>query len=117
MVWGKGLVQLEEKAALEAQVEAERAKPFARTADDKDMNEHLKGQQRWGDPMAGRVAKKQSAKPKYSGPYPPNRFGIPPGFRWDGVDRSNGFEREYFAAQNQRKTRDAEARAWATEQM
>jgi len=117
MVWGKGLVQLEERAALEKQIQDEKSKPFARRADDKDMNEQLKEVTRWGDPMAARLAKKSSAKPKYNGPYPPNRFGIPPGFRWDGVDRSNGFERQYFAAQNTRKTNDLEATAWATEQM
>ena len=71
---------------------------------------------RWGDPMAGKI-KTKSNKPKYQGPFPPNRYGIPPGYRWDGVNRSNGFESKWFASRNDRAVLEAEAHAWSTEAM
>ena len=58
-----------------------------------------------------------SGKPKYEGSFLPNRFGIPPGHRWDGVDRSNGYEKQWFERQNSRRAIEEEAYKWSTSDM
>ena len=91
--------------------------PVARHADDVVLNEELRGKERWNDPAAGFLVKKKAGKsatgkPLYKGAAPPNRYGIRPGYRWDGVDRGNGFEAEWFKARNRKSNRAELEYAW-----
>ncbi|CAG0913394.1 unnamed protein product [Notodromas monacha] len=108
----------------------EMSKPLARYADDEDLERQLKEQERADDPMLEYVRRKKMEKfkeanpnyverPKYKPPPQPpiNRFNVWPGYRWDGVDRSNGFENEFFAKQASRKAGESEAYKWSTEDM
>jgi len=121
MEWGKGLVQREEVERRKAELEKEKTRGLARYADDQELNEDLKAKERWNDPAAAFLTKTQSKgprRPTYNGPTPPpNRFGIKPGYRWDGVDRSNGFEKKYFQAINSKRRVVGEAHAWSVEDM
>lgn len=110
----KGDVQRDEARRRREALEDVRVQGVARRADDADLNAELKAQARWGDTMAEFVGqgggggsaaaaagkKKTKSRPVYPGAAPPNRYGIRPGYRWDGVDRSNGFEMERFKAIN-----------------
>ncbi|MCJ1321680.1 Pre-mRNA-splicing factor cwc26 [Xylographa vitiligo] len=104
----KGDVQRVQLAKRKEELAEAKFLPVARYADDEDLNDELKERDRWNDPAAPFLSKKKqgksvTGKPLYTGPAMPNRYGIRPGYRWDGVDRGNGFEKEYFAAQNKRK--------------
>jgi pre-mRNA-splicing factor CWC26 len=112
-----GDVQRVEREARREKLAEARLLPLARYADDEELNEELKEVARWNDPAAGFLSKKKAGKsvtgrPLYQGPAAPNRYGIRPGYRWDGVDRGNGFEGEYFKAQNRRKNLKALDYAW-----
>ncbi|KAI0051345.1 hypothetical protein FA95DRAFT_315622 [Auriscalpium vulgare] len=121
MEWGKGLVQRDEAEERRKQEEKMRTRAFARHADDEDLNREQKDKDRWNDPAAAFLAKKRNKgprKPEYNGPTPaPNRFGIKPGYRWDGVDRGNGFEKKYFQRMNERKRVGQESHSWSVEDM
>ncbi|KAF9151596.1 Pre-mRNA-splicing factor cwc26 [Linnemannia schmuckeri] len=123
MEWGKGLVQREAEEEKKRREQEEKLKPLARYKDDKDLNEELKERDRWNDPAAmflsGTKKSKKSAPkfPLYQGNFPSNRFNIRPGYRWDGVDRSTGFEKDYIQRMNTRKNNAAEAHMWSVEDM
>ncbi|KAF2863908.1 hypothetical protein K470DRAFT_209877 [Piedraia hortae CBS 480.64] len=102
----QGEVQKQLKEDRRRELEEVKTMGVARYADDKRMNEELKAQERWNDPMAGLVRPSGRREKKvYKGAFEPNRYGIKPGWKWDGVDRGNGFERKWFAARNGVKER------------
>ncbi|KAK8105853.1 uncharacterized protein PG998_003675 [Apiospora kogelbergensis] len=117
----RGEVQQEETRRRREELDDVRVKGVARHADDEEMNAELKAKSRWGDTMADFVGKSDSGggsgsgalvkaggskkkakdrRPVYQGAAPPNRYGIKPGYRWDGVDRGTGFEADRFKAIN-----------------
>uniref|UniRef100_A0A5B7BXN0 BUD13 homolog n=2 Tax=Davidia involucrata TaxID=16924 RepID=A0A5B7BXN0_DAVIN len=142
--WGKGLAQKREAEARLQELELEKEKPFARTRDDPEFDSMLKDRVRWGDPMAHLVKRKHSEhflpdlgdneKMKESGfiipqdipshswikrglDAAPNRYGIKPGRHWDGVDRSNGFEKESIKRTNEKQATEREAYLWSVSDM
>ncbi|KAJ7782771.1 Pre-mRNA-splicing factor of RES complex-domain-containing protein [Mycena metata] len=121
MEWGKGLVQRDEAEKRKQELEKQRGSKFARYADDADLNEEMKSKELWNDPAAQFLTKKRAKgprKPEYTGPPPPpNRFGIKPGYRWDGVDRGNGFEKKLFQSKNATKRKGLESYQWSAEDM
>ncbi|XP_034245236.1 BUD13 homolog [Thrips palmi] len=120
--WGKGVKQTEDQQVRLQNDLYEMSKPLARYADDADLDSYLKDQDREGDPMLEYLQnkKKEQSKnkvPVYQGSFPPNRYNIRPGYRWDGVDRSCGYERKWFEAKNAKKAVEEEAYKWSTSDM
>ncbi|XP_041030476.1 BUD13 homolog isoform X3 [Carcharodon carcharias] len=126
--WGKGVAQEEQQRKNVIDALHEMQKPLARHIDDEDLDRFLREKERDGDPMAGLIRKKKekeaknknafAEKPMYSGPAPPpNRFNLYPGYRWDGVDRSNGFEQKRYARLADKKAVQEIAYKWSVEDM
>ncbi|XP_066589750.1 BUD13 homolog [Prorops nasuta] len=122
--WGKGLKQVQDREDKLQDDLYEMSKPLARYADDADLDRRQREQEREGDPMLEYIKQKQIKEgkrrpdaPKYEGSFMPNRYGIKPGHRWDGVDRSNGYEKKWFDAQNAKVAAQEEAYKWSTADM
>ncbi|KAL4602207.1 hypothetical protein ACB092_10G037000 [Castanea dentata] len=140
--WGKGLAQKQEAEARLQELESEKDKPFARTRDDPELDKMLRERIRDGDPMAHLKKHPElillnlgdNEKMKESGfvvpqdipdhswlkrrlDAAPNRYGIRPGRHWDGVDRSNGFEKGLFKRMNEKRATQTEAYLWSVSDM
>ncbi|CAJ2501865.1 Uu.00g047180.m01.CDS01 [Anthostomella pinea] len=129
----KGEVQIEASRRRREDLLDAKTMAVARGADDEEMNAEMKGKVRWGDTMVafvgqndgrtvgaaggggggkGSGGKKIKGRPIYQGAWAPNRYQIRPGYRWDGVDRSNGFEAERFKAINRRERNKGLEYSW-----
>lgn len=126
--WSKGLVQREDQIEKIENDLHEMSKPLARYEDDTDLEKMLREREREDDPMLKEIRKKRDEEkakepghkvyPKYNGPPPPaNRFKILPGYRWDGVNRSNGYEAKYFNRISDREAIQEEAYHWSVQDM
>uniref|UniRef100_A0A6B2L883 Pre-mRNA-splicing factor CWC26 n=1 Tax=Arcella intermedia TaxID=1963864 RepID=A0A6B2L883_9EUKA len=135
--WGGGKKLTKEEDEEKRRFEEEqKGMPYrGATTEDEQLNEEYRNAVRFGDPMAELLAKKIKKrerkrmkklgivpkpvipKKEYKGYCPPNRFGIKPGFEWDGIDRSNGYEKTYFERINERKAREDMEVRWAQEDL
>jgi len=113
-----GDVQRKQRETRKKELEDIKSMPVARTIDDEVLNDDLRSRERWNDPAAGFLTQKAApgasvtGRPLYRGSFQPNRYGIRPGHRWDGVDRANGFEKEWFASRNKRNRMEALEYQW-----
>jgi len=102
-----GLVQLLDLEESRKNLAKAGSSNLARYADDNELNSELKNKEHDDDPLLSFNPKKskkhvsRTGRKLFKGGYPENRFGIVPGWRWDGVDRSNGFEKAWFKKQGE----------------
>ncbi|KAK4181849.1 putative Pre-mRNA-splicing factor cwc-26 [Triangularia setosa] len=119
----KGDVQVQEAEKRREKLEEAKLMKLARGKDDEEINREQREEGRWNDPMAqfledkdkggaGKKKRGNKGRPAYNGPAEPNRYGIRPGYRWDGVDRGNGWERERFRILNRKEMNKGLEYAW-----
>ncbi|KAK9464690.1 Pre-mRNA-splicing factor of RES complex-domain-containing protein [Lipomyces arxii] len=117
----KGLVQEIQKKEEAERLDNAKSVSLNRYANDQDLNSELKDQDLWADPAAKFLKKKKEVKTSatglklYQGAYPANRYNIAPGHRWDGVDRSNGFEVKLLAKRQEKVEKKREEDAYGSD--
>jgi pre-mRNA-splicing factor CWC26 len=75
-----------------------------------DYESDLRRRERWDDPLSSSTTRLKAEPTESNRPVcrfqaPSNRFGILPGYRWDGVIRGNDYERRWFERSNEDATK------------
>ena len=120
---GKAQMQQMEEQYMEK--ELLKQSTFSRSVN--DVDQYKRNVIRKGDPMAMAALAKHGGdstsgativKKVYKGPPPkPNRYGIQPGYRWDGIDRGNGFEDSVLAMLYGRGHKEEARYKWSVSDM
>ena len=126
MDWAEGLMQIYKAFEKQVMVQKQKYNTITRYKDDVEMNMELANDHRMEDPLLempgyeASVNRKKIKKngegkgdedeivnirPMYKSKPWSNRYGILPGYRWNAVDRSNGFETKKLLKQSQTKDR------------
>lgn len=131
----KGRYQRMQEEVRLRELEEAASMTLARGIEDEQLEERKRSVIREGDPMAMHEWKKQQErlskqtgvdgddgamlqKPVYKGPQPkPNRYNIRPGYRWDGIDRGNGFEDRVLEMLHSKGRKKEEAYKWSAADM
>ena len=110
--WKAGMVQYEEKIFKKKDFEESRNQNMSNSTVPVEVEVEKMEQERFDDPLK-RILKKDRTTTfrslnqalrmihKSRFPAPANRYGIEPGYMWDGVDRSNGYEERYLTKLNE----------------
>lgn len=122
--WGKGAAQKQDREDAIKEAIRLSGEGFARYNDNEHLEKIRKNVIHADDPMAAFMKneklkktgplKSRTGKPLYNGPTPPpNRFGILPGYRWDAVNRANGFEHKILTRMNDKKSYQEDEYKWS----
>jgi pre-mRNA-splicing factor CWC26 len=130
----KGTAQRRQEETRLRELEEASNMTLARGVEDTKLEEMKRSVVRKGDPMALHALKRQQEeevtmngvvtmthphrRPVYKGPQPKsNRYGLRPGYRWDGIDRGNGFEDRVLEALHSKGRKKEEAYRWSAADM